>query len=118
MIFIIIGLLAVIIFLLVKRNNSGVERLESARVDSKEQQIYVLNKSIEPSEVVIIKPYNGSTKMAAIKAIREVNHVISLKEAKALVDNGGELEIYVAKDHLYPAEEMMGETGLEFKPKY
>lgn len=83
----------------------------------KEAIITTLSMESMPTEVVIVKAYRGKTKMAAIKAIREVNPVISLKDAKSIVDNGGELELYVAKDHLYQAEEMMGETGLDFKPK-
>ncbi|WOO89803.1 hypothetical protein R2F61_03590 [Mollicutes bacterium LVI A0078] len=110
---IIIGLLVVIIILLAKSKSNGVESLGNAS-QSQRQQAQAFNKSGTAAEVVTVKPYTGSTKMSAIKAIREVNHVIGLKGAKAIVDNGGELEIYVAPDQLFSAKEMMRETGLEF----
>ncbi len=113
MLIIIIVLLVVIIILLAKRKGNGVESLGNASTSHK-QATQAFNQSGTAAQVVNIKQYTGSTKMSAIKAIREVNHVIGLKDAKAIVDNGGELEIYVAANQLYAAKELMRETGLEF----
>lgn len=108
--YIIIIILLIIIIGLVKSKNTNVESL--GNTGSSRKNTYT--NSLTAVETITIEPYQGPTKLKAIKTIREVNQVIGLKEAKMLIEQGGSLELYVPEADIEVAKNQLRTAGIVF----
>ena len=71
----------------------------------------------EQTEFTVTLKEAGSTKINVIKAVREVNSSLGLKEAKDLVENLGVLKESVSKDEAAAIKKKFEEIGAKVEVK-
>ena len=71
----------------------------------------------EQTEFTVVLKEAGSNKINVIKAVREVNSSIGLKEAKDLVENLGTLKEAVSKDEAAAIKKKFEEIGAKVEVK-
>lgn len=67
-----------------------------------------------PTAKILIERYTNNTEMQAIKTLRLSSMNIGIKEAKGLVDDGGELEVYLPKTQIEGYYNQLTEAGVKF----
>ena len=71
----------------------------------------------EQTEFTVVLKEAGSNKINVIKAVREVNSSLGLKEAKDLVENLGTLKESVSKDEAAAIKKKFEEIGAKVEVK-
>ena len=71
----------------------------------------------EQTEFTVVLKEAGSNKINVIKAVREVNSTLGLKEAKDLVENLGTLKESVSKDEAAAIKKKFEEIGAKVEVK-
>jgi large subunit ribosomal protein L7/L12 len=71
----------------------------------------------EQTEFTVVLKEAGSNKINVIKAVREVNSSLGLKEAKDLVENLGTLKEAVSKDEAAAIKKKFEEIGAKVEVK-
>ena len=71
----------------------------------------------EQTEFTVVLKDAGSTKINVIKAVREVNSSLGLKEAKDLVENLGTIKEGVSKDEAASIKKKFEEAGAKVDVK-
>jgi large subunit ribosomal protein L7/L12 len=71
----------------------------------------------EQTEFTVVLKESGSNKINVIKAVREVNSSLGLKEAKDLVENLGTIKEGVSKDEAASIKKKFEEAGAKVEVK-
>lgn len=109
-----IALIVMLVVIVIATNKGKYSKKVGNEVQASIRKTEHIGFEENPTAKISIERYNNETKMQAIKTIRLSSMNIGLKEAKALVDDGGELEIYLAKTQLEDYYKQLTEAGVKF----
>lgn len=113
-----IALIIILLIIVIKTNKNKYGKQVGNGVQNSIRKTENIGYEENPTAKILVERYTNRTKMQAIKTVRLSSTTINVKEAKSIIDNGGELEIYLAKTQLEGYYNQLTEAGVKFSILY